>query len=84
MDHLTVDEIIGYVTAATVDVETQREIAKINLHILKCEDCLRRVRALQVISEGLETEMEMRQLRELMREKAKKLPPLTIKNKKQD
>ena len=82
MDHLTVDEIIGYVTGVDVDGETRKDIAKINVHIIKCEECLRKVRAMQVISEGLEAEYSARKVREILLEKTAESKTLTKEGKK--
>ena len=82
MDHLTVDEIIGYVTGVDVDGETRKDIAKINVHIIKCEECLRKVRAMQVLSEGLEAEYSARKVREILLEKAAESKALTKEGKK--
>ena len=82
MDHLTVDEIIGYVTGVDVDGETRKDIAKINVHIIKCEECLRKVRAMQVLSEGLEAEYSARKVREILLEKTAESKTLTKEGKK--
>ena len=49
MDHLTVDEIIRFVSLTEWSCEARALSAAVNGHIRKCGMCLRRVRAFQLI-----------------------------------
>lgn len=49
MNHLTVDEIIGFVSLTELNTEAIELSAAINGHIRKCEKCLKLVRAFQMI-----------------------------------
>lgn len=54
MKHLSDGEIIEFVTADTADGTTCRDIARVNLHILSCGECLQRVKAYSIIyGEGM-------------------------------
>ncbi|MBQ2963194.1 MAG: hypothetical protein IJE14_00905 [Clostridia bacterium] len=54
MEHLTVEEIIKYVTANKVDRETVDLLSKVNGHIRKCPACEERVSAFECVNEALE------------------------------
>lgn len=47
MRHLTVDEIIDFVSMDRINAETLQLASMVNAHIGKCEKCLRRVKAFQ-------------------------------------
>lgn len=47
MEHLTVDEIIDFVSLNTVDEESMKLISKVNGHIIECAECRKKVRAFQ-------------------------------------
>ena len=49
MKHLTVDEIVNFVTFSKIDSESLDNAAKVTAHISKCPDCLRKVRAFQMV-----------------------------------
>ena len=49
MNHLTIDEIIEFVSSGKADVETLQLISTVNQHIRKCPKCLRLVRAFQMV-----------------------------------
>ena len=54
MDHLDAAEIIEFVTADVRDGSSRENIARVNLHILNCRECLSRVKAFSIIyGEGL-------------------------------
>lgn len=54
MKHLHDSEIIEFVTADTADSATCRDVARVNLHILSCGECLQRVKAYSIIyGEGM-------------------------------
>ena len=49
MEHLTVDEIIEFVSLTKMDSKAIELSATVNGHIRKCEKCLEQVRAFQKI-----------------------------------
>lgn len=53
MQHVTVDEIIAFVSFDRFDPETIALSKKVNGHIKNCDECLRKVRAFQVIYDEL-------------------------------
>ncbi len=53
MTHLSVEDIIFYVTATTPDSETLAHIGKVNAHVLSCESCREKLEAFQVVNKGL-------------------------------
>jgi hypothetical protein len=52
MKHLTVDEIIDFVSFKQINDETMALASKVNHHIFTCEDCLRKVRAFRMVSKS--------------------------------
>ena len=54
MEHLTVEEIIKYVTANKVDRETVDLLSKVNGHIRTCPACEEGVSAFECVNEALE------------------------------
>ena len=55
MKHLTVDEIIGFVSFDKINEETLALASKVNNHIGVCEECLRKVRTFQLVNDSLES-----------------------------
>lgn len=49
MKHLTVDEIIDFVSARTLDPDTLEKAAAVTTHMRVCRGCMRRVRAFQMV-----------------------------------
>ena len=49
MRHLTIDEIIDFVSMVQINDETLKLASTVNVHIGKCEKCLRKVRAFQLL-----------------------------------
>ena len=49
MNHLTVDEIIEFVSSHNLDDEGINLIRKVNEHIRKCTECYEKVRAFQLL-----------------------------------
>lgn len=49
MKHLTVDEILNFVSLTELNSESIELSAAVNGHIRKCENCLKLVRAFQMI-----------------------------------
>ena len=46
MKHLTVDEIISFVSINNMDADSMKLMSRVNSHIRSCDECLARVRAL--------------------------------------
>ncbi|MBQ8058113.1 MAG: hypothetical protein IJ275_07270 [Ruminococcus sp.] len=53
MKHLTIDEIKKFVSINKMDDESMSLASKVNLHILKCDKCLKVVEAYQELYDGL-------------------------------
>lgn len=53
MKHITVDEMIDFVSFETVDPKTLENASKVTTHIRTCGECLRRVNAFQMIYDEL-------------------------------
>jgi bacterioferritin-associated ferredoxin len=70
MKHLTDDEIIELVTASDTDKETMSSIAEANAHLVKCGECVRRVRAYQILAEGLIKEKEHGKMKETLKKQS--------------
>ncbi len=54
MKHLTVDEIIGFVSAKKPDPEIEALVCKVNMHIMTCAECMRTVKAFRLVHDELE------------------------------
>lgn len=57
MEHLSVEEIIKYVTANKVDSETLDLLSKVNGHIRICPACREKVGAYECVNEAIEKEV---------------------------
>lgn len=57
MEHLSVEEIIKYVTANKVDSETLNLLSKVNGHIRNCPTCREKISAYECINEELKKEV---------------------------
>lgn len=53
MKHLTIDEIINFVTFDTISEENLKLAAMVNNHIMVCERCREKVKAYQAVSDTL-------------------------------
>lgn len=51
MEHLTVNEIIDFVSINELNEKSINLAAKVNAHILKCDDCLEKVKAFQLLND---------------------------------
>ena len=49
MRHLTTDEIVDFVSMNQINGETLKLASTVNTHIGRCEKCLRKVRAFQLV-----------------------------------
>lgn len=49
MDHLTVDEIINFVSFDNPDAGAVANAVRVNTHIRSCAECMRKVRAYQAV-----------------------------------
>jgi len=54
MKHLTVDEIIGFVTLSSTDAASLRLASDVTAHIRACAACMRKVQAYQLVYDRLE------------------------------
>ena len=52
MDHLTIDEIIDFVTSENI-TDSLALASRVNGHILRCQKCFNKVRAFQNVYDGL-------------------------------
>ena len=53
MKHLTSDEIINYVSAEKIDDDFLKLADTVNLHIEQCDECLKKVRAFQLVQDEI-------------------------------
>lgn len=53
MKHLTIDEIIDFVTIDSLSKENLELAAAVNGHILVCDHCREKVKAFQAVSDSL-------------------------------
>ncbi|MBQ8762725.1 MAG: hypothetical protein IJZ07_01300 [Clostridia bacterium] len=53
MEHLSVEEIIKYVTANKVDNETLDLLSKVNGHIRNCSSCKEKVNSFECINDEI-------------------------------
>lgn len=49
MNHLTTDELLRFVSLKTLDDDNIALTARVNTHILHCDECLKKVREFQSI-----------------------------------
>lgn len=49
MNHLTIDEIIEFVSSCNADTETLQLISKVNQHIRSCSQCFQLVQSFQMV-----------------------------------
>lgn len=68
MDHLTIEEMLEFVTMKKLDERTLKLASRVNAHILRCDECLEQVKELQVIYEELGM-IDLDELRQLTNEK---------------
>lgn len=57
MEHLTIEEIIKYVTASRVDGETLKLLSKANGHIRNCTLCKEKIDSYETINDELKKEV---------------------------
>lgn len=55
MNHLTIDEILDFVTLTELNKDTVELAATVNGHIGKCKECLETVRSFQIIYDEFRT-----------------------------
>jgi len=65
MDHLKTEEIIDFVSFDKLNDATIKLASRVNTHICRCDECLRRVRAFQTVYDEF---VRMGKLKELSRE----------------
>ena len=54
MKHLTVDEMIDFVSFNKLDSESLALASKVNAHIFECDICRKKVKAFQIVYDKLE------------------------------
>ena len=57
MKHLTVDRITEFVSLRSLDPASLALAAEVTEHIRVCPSCMRKVRAYQLVADGLEKEI---------------------------
>lgn len=73
MKHLTVDEMIDFVSFEKIDNGIIDLASKVNTHILKCESCRKETLAFQIIYDELLRLGRSADFKKLMREKLNQL-----------
>lgn len=68
MNHLTVDDLIRFVSFETLDDETIEFSKTVNGHIRNCEDCRALVRSFQIIHDEFEKLCSHRDFKKYIRE----------------
>ena len=58
MEHLSIDEIIQYVTATKVNKETLDLMSKVNGHIRSCSVCKEKVNAYEMVNDEIKKEID--------------------------
>lgn len=53
MKHLTADEIIDFVTMESITQASIERAARVNCHIMQCDECRKKVEAFQAVNDGL-------------------------------
>lgn len=53
MDHLTLDEIIDFVSLTEINEESMQLLGKVNAHIARCGACREQVRAFQQVYDAV-------------------------------
>lgn len=53
MNHLTVDEIISFLSISKIDAESLELASNVNSHLIKCEQCRSKVRAFRDVFDSL-------------------------------
>ena len=54
MKHVTVDEIIDFVSLERPDARSLENASKVTAHICECSECLKKVKAFQLVYEEFE------------------------------
>lgn len=53
MDHLTLDDVINFVSLTEINDESMKLISKVNDHIAQCSECREMVRSFQTVYDEL-------------------------------
>ncbi len=72
MEHLSIEEIIKYVTADKVDNETLNLLSKVNGHIRNCQLCREKVESYECINDefkkgNFENSFDLNQINDLIK-----------------
>ena len=54
MNHLTIEEILDFVSMNQINDKTLKLASKVNTHIRRCPECLRKVNAFQTVYDEFE------------------------------
>lgn len=57
LEHLNIEEIISYVTANKVDMETLDLLSKVNGHIRTCNECREKVLSFETINDEIKKDI---------------------------
>lgn len=58
MEHLSISDVINYVTASKVDRETLDLMSKVNFHIRSCSACREKIEAFEAAELDFDLEIE--------------------------
>ena len=61
-EHLTVDEIIDFISFQKITPETLALVSRVNDHIFECKECFDKVSAFQLIQDKFDDEMKKKYL----------------------
>ena len=70
-EHITVDEIIQFVSFDKMDSASLANASKVATHIRTCDDCLQKVKAYQLVYDELSKLGHKHRFKEIAREKVK-------------
>ncbi len=52
MEHISIEEIINYITVTELNNETSDLLARVNGHIRKCSACKEKLRAFEMVNDA--------------------------------
>ena len=70
MKHLTVEELIDFVSARQLDADYLSLAARVTEHVRRCDSCLGRLNAFQLVSDGLKGSITTQAPREAVAKRA--------------
>lgn len=78
MKHLTVDEMIDFVSLTELNADALMLSATVNGHIRQCEQCLNHVRAFQMIHDEFSRIKRSGDFKEFLKAKVQQAPRLNV------